>query len=220
MELNEGNAWSRIQQFGLKSVTPIDLLVLVLARNEKDGSAVEHEARSLFSKYGLGRLGDLSSMDLKESSGLEPYESTRVLAAIELGRRIAGHGKQEVKSISSPQDSYRLFQYLEKESREHFCAAFLDTKNGVISTRTIHIGTLNMSVVGAREIFREAVRDNAAGVVLAHNHPSGDPQPSPEDIAITKKLRDVGEMLDIAVLDHVIIGSSGKFVSLHQEGIL
>jgi DNA repair protein RadC len=89
----------------------------------------------------------------------------------------------------------------------------------VVSTVTVHIGTVNMSVVGPREVFREAVRENAAALVVAHNHPSGDPSPSPEDIAVTRKLVEVGEILDIPLLDHVIVGDE-HYYSMREKGLL
>lgn len=220
MELNSGNAWKRVQQTGLRSVSAIDLMVMVLSRQESDMDAVEKDARELIGRYGMSRMTELCVQDLHSAGGLEPFEASRLLAALELGRRISGTGKTEVDSIANPDDAYRLFRDLATESKEHFCVGFLDTKKQVIARKTIHIGTLNMSVVGPREIFREAVRENAASLVLAHNHPSGDPSPSPEDLAITKKLKDIGDQLDISVIDHIIVGSNDRYVSLHREGFL
>ena len=96
---------------------------------------------------------------------------------------------------------------------------FLNSKNGVISTKTIHIGTINASIVGARELFREAVREAAVTIILAHNHPSGDPTPSIQDIDITHKLMDAAELLDIPIVDHIVIGS-GKFASMKRLKII
>lgn len=219
MDLSAGDAWSRIQHFGLKAVNTIDLLAVLLARRQEDVETNERIAAELVRRYPGVRLSDLSPIDLKDSAGLESFEAHRILAAVELGRRLAGQGKQTVTEISDQNAAYELFRYLERESQEHFCAAFLNSKNGLVSTRTVHIGTLNMSVVGPREVFREAVREGAAGIVVAHNHPSGDPSPSPEDIQVTRRLKDVGEILDIPLLDHIIVGQ-GRFVSLHKEGYL
>ncbi len=214
-----GDAWSRIQHFGLKAVSVVDLLTVLLAREERDVETNERVAQELARRYPGARLADLSALDLKDAAGLESFEAHRFLAAFELGRRVAGQGKQMVTSINDQKAVYELFKHLAGEKQEHFCAAYVNSKNGVIATKTIHIGTVNMSVVGPREVFREAVRENAAGVVVAHNHPSGDPEPSPEDIQVTKKLVEVGTMLDIPLLDHVIIGNE-SFVSLYERGVI
>lgn len=219
MDLTSGDAWSRIQHFGLKAVGTVDLLTVLLARDERDVEANERVAQELARRYPGAKLADLSAVDLKDAAGLEAYEAHRLLAAFELGRRVAGQGKQMVREVNDQKSAYLLFKDLENEKQEHFCAAFLNSKNGVISRRTIHIGTVNMSVVGAREVFREAVRENAASVIVAHNHPSGDPEPSPEDIQVTQRLKEVGETLDIPVLDHIIVGHD-RYVSFYELGLL
>jgi DNA repair protein RadC len=112
-----------------------------------------------------------------------------------------------------------LRQQLRDEKREHFIVVLLDAKNKVIRHVTVHIGTLTSSIVGPREVFREAIREGASGIILAHNHPSGDPEPSIEDVSITRKLAEIGHVLDIPVLDHVILGEF-KVVSLRQEGVI
>lgn len=217
--MSVGDAYRRIQQHGLKAVSTADLMCMILSREERDIEANERAAMDIVRRYPGSRLMDLSQAELHSVAGIEGYEGLRLLAAMELGRRVAGQGKQLVDSISDQEQAYQVFRWLENEAQEHFCAAFLNTKAAILSTKVIHIGTLNMSVVGARELFREAVRENAASVIVAHNHPSGDPTPSPEDLAITRKLAEVGELLDVPVLDHIIIGQ-GKYVSLHQLGAI
>lgn len=219
MDLTTGDAWSRIQHFGIKAVPVVDLLTVLLARESGDIEANERVAQELARRYPGARLADLSVLDLKDAAGLESFEAHRLLSAMELGRRVAGQGRQMVTTVSDQKSAYMLFKHLESEKQEHFCAAFMNSKNGVISTRTIHIGTVNMSVVGPREVFREAVRENAAGVIVAHNHPSGDPEPSPEDIQVTQRLAEVGETLDIPLLDHIIVGQD-RFVSFYERGLL
>lgn len=212
-------AWERIQHLGLRAVGVVDLLSLVLSREERDLEANERGASELARRYPGARLADLSLAELESMGGIEVYEGTRLLAAMELGRRAAGQGVQAVTRVEKPSDAYPLFRWLEGEAQEHFCAAFLDVKGGLLSTKVVHIGTLMMSVVGAREVFREAVRQNAASVIVAHNHPSGDPEPSAEDVAITRKLAEAGELLDVMVLDHLVIGR-GRYVSLSERGVL
>ncbi len=131
--------------------------------------------------------------------------------------------KGEAVTIDSPQDAVhvivRELGIYRSEKREHVFAILLDSKNQILRIETVHIGTLNASLVGPREIFRIAIREGASSLILAHNHPSGDPTPSVEDIDLTHRMVDVGRMLDIPVLDHVILGDPG-YVSLHQRGVL
>lgn len=204
---------------GMGSVPLHDLLAIVLSREETDVAHNEDGAADLVRRYPGRRIVDLSQNELHAISGYEQFESLRVLAAIEIGRRAGQSHFQLVDQINSVEDSFKLFAWLAGEKQEHFCAAYLNSKGGVISTKVIHIGTLNMSVVGAREVFREAVRENAASVIVAHNHPSGDPSPSPEDIAVTHRLHEAGTMLDIKVLDHIVVGSN-RSVSLMREGLI
>lgn len=213
------SAIERIQQIGVRSASNVDLLALLLAREPRDVQSCEADAQRLAKRFHGSRIIEIGAADLKDAAGLEPFETLQRLAAIELGRRAAEAGKGQSAVLSDADAVYEHFKRLENEKQEHFCAAYLDSKHGVLSTHTVHIGTVNMSVVGPREVFREAVRENAASLVVAHNHPSGDPSPSPEDIAVTRKLAEVGRLLDIPLLDHVIIGR-GRHVSLQKEGVL
>lgn len=164
-------------------------------------------ARKILARYGrINALGEASPADLSSMTGLEGFEVLQVVASLELGRRIGLGGKGYATHIQSAEDVEAVLDYLRYEKREHFVAILLDTKNAILRVATIHIGTLNASLVGPREVFREAIRDGASAVVVAHNHPSGDPEPSPEDIQVTQLLKEVGLKLDIPVLDHVIIG--------------
>ncbi len=220
MDATSESPYVRVQAGGVRSASPIDLLALCLTREEKDASQNEAAARELLTRFTLSRLNDLSRMDLTLASGLEGLDADRVLCALELGRRSALAGEGVPRVISSDKDAYLVLKpHLEAQLQEKFVALYLNTKNTVISVRTVHVGTLNSAPVGPREIFREAVRENAASLIVAHNHPSGDPMPSPEDIAITKKLKEVGQILDIPLLDHLIIGQ-GRFISLNREGHL
>jgi DNA repair protein RadC len=132
-----------------------------------------------------------------------------------LGRKVgvAGKGETEIEAITGPEDVADLLDDLRHESREHLVAIYLDSKGVILRIATIHIGTANASIVGVREIFREAVREGAVSVIVAHNHPSGDPEPSTEDIEVTGKIFEAGQLLDIELLDHIIIGEK-KWVSL------
>ena len=113
-----------------------------------------------------------------------------------------------------------LWNYLKDSDREHFAALLLDAKNQLIGLTTISVGDLSSALVHPREVFKAAILANAASVILAHNHPSGDPTPSPEDVAVSRRLHEAGEILGIALLDHVVIGDGARFVSLKEKGYL
>ena len=219
MEIEREGVIHRVQSRGVGGAALIDLLAVVLAREPADVAACEADARRLLQRLGPSRLLEISADDLRDSSGLEPFEALQRLAAIELGRRSSEASIGKSVLLDSGEAVAEEFKWLEREKQEHFCAAFLDSKGVLISTRTVHIGTVNMSVVGPREVFRDAIRESAASLIVVHNHPSGDPEPSPEDISVTKRLAEVGKMLDIPLLDHVIIGHD-RFVSLQERGHL
>jgi len=212
------NVVRRVKATGVKGASPIDLLAVGYARREDD--AAEAMGQRMLARFpGLQPLGEASVADLGELTGLEDFEVLRSQALVELGRRIGGAAKGPVSVIESPADVAVLLSFLKDEKQEHFYSVLLNSKNGVIRSHQVHIGTVNMSIVGPREVFREAVREGAASIIVAHNHPSGDPTPSPEDIEVTTKLSEIGSILDIPLLDHVIIGER-RWVSLKEKGIL
>ena len=134
-----------------------------------------------------------------------------------------GNQKAEQKSITCPNTARDIVSsYLAGVDREHFVALMVDQKHKVIGINTVSVGSLNSSVVHPREVFKPAILSNAAAIILAHNHPSGDPMPSAEDIEVTRRLVAAGETLGIAVLDHIIIGCevTGRYVSLKEQGII
>ena len=209
----------RLNQFGIKSVSALDLLSVVLSNNENEILSKETLCLQWLQKNGLHKITGLNSNSLKELSALNEFDATRILAAIELGRRAGNAGKGPVDSIKSPDDVVRVLEHLEDEKKEHFCAILLNSKNRILSTETIHIGTVNMSLVGPREVYYEAIREGATSIIVAHNHPSGDPSPSSDDISITKRLVEVGEILNIPLLDHIIIGHKTHY-SFKEEGLI
>jgi len=177
-------------------------------------------AREIAIRYNkLHGLIEADYQELAKLTGLDRFEILRALALMELGRRSALTSRGDLPEVDLPEDVFHQLAYLRSEKREHFVAVLLDSKSKIIRIAPIHIGTVNMSIVGAREVFREAVRDGAASIIVAHNHPSGDPTPSPEDIEVTAKLTEVGELLDIPLLDHIIIGYD-QFVSFSRKGLL
>lgn len=214
-----------MKRSGVRSLSAIDLTTMVLTREPRDLDRNVAAATGL-AERGLPAMLDLSPADLSQASGLEGFEADRLLAAIELGRKAAKAGEAaEPIDITSALSAYRFFHSrIGGLKQEVFAAAFLNAKNEMISFRELHRGTLTMSVVGLRELFREAVRENAAQVVVAHNHPSGDPEPSPEDWQITAKIVEAGKLLDIPLLDHIVVGEARGdlpgFVSLRARGAI
>jgi DNA repair protein RadC len=197
----------RVRSFGIGIASPIDLAAIGYSRREGDVDDALEAARTIIAEgKRLKSLGEVGSKQIEEAFGLDPFEILRSQALFELGRRQGRVGKGPVVSITGPKDVYNLLVDYRGEKREHFCVVLLDAKNNVLRTSVVHIGTLSSSPVGMREVFRDAVREGASAIIVAHNHPSGDPTPSPEDIEITKSLVKAGVILDIPVLDHVILG--------------
>lgn len=198
----------------------IDLCAVGFSRREEDVEPNLFVANSVVRRLeGISSTNSLAFDILNESFGFDEFESLRSLCLIELGRKVALAKRGEPEVVEGPSDVLCLLEHLLNEKREHFYAILLDAQNQVMRKALIHIGTLNMSLVGPREVFREAVRDGASSVVVSHNHPSGDVTPSPEDIEVTRHLVEVGNLLDIPVLDHVIIGHGG-YRSLKEAGLM
>lgn len=203
---------------GLVGLSTPELVALCLCKHAHELDDARPRALELVRSMGnIVSLSDMSIDQIRQACGCTSFEAQRLLAWMELGRRAAQAGKGPSEQVVGPADVAALLSHLRTEKKEHFVVVMLDAKNALMKWSTIHIGTLTMSVVGPREVFREAIREGAAGVILAHNHPSGDVEPSPEDIAITQKLAEIGDMLDIVVWDHVIVGDR-KYASLRQQG--
>jgi len=207
---------------GAQALSNAELLAILLRTGTKNDSVLR-VAERLLKKYedlGIGALSGIGPQEISKIKGIGPAKAVTVAAAIEIGKRLNSLSSAQRVIIRSPQDAANLLMpRLRYESREHFIVLLLSTKNHVLATPTISIGSLNASIVHPRELFREVIHHAAASVILAHNHPSGDPTPSSEDIVLTRKLVDAGKILEISVLDHVIIGDN-KYVSLKEKGII
>jgi DNA repair protein RadC len=151
--------------------------------------------------------------------GLGPAKVTQLKAALELGRRLLVESPGERPQVRSPADAANLvLSEMGLLEQEQLRVMLLDTKNRVLETKTIYVGSLNTSLIRVGELFREAVRANCASIIVLHNHPSGDPTPSPEDVAVTRQIVQAGQLLDVEVLDHLVIGRQ-RFVSLKERGL-
>lgn len=210
----------RFEQSGSESLSNHELIAILLRTGTKDESVLQLSNRLLTSFDGLRLLKDATLDEITAIKGIGKAKAIQVLAAVEIGRRISNLAYDDRYVIRSPEDGANyVMNDMRFLSQEHFVCLYLNTKNQVLHKQTIFIGSLNASIVHPREVFKEALRRSAASVICLHNHPSGDPQPSREDIEVTKRLVESGKIIGIEVLDHLIIGEN-KFVSLKEKGYL
>ncbi|WP_243137207.1 RadC family protein [Desulfofundulus thermobenzoicus] len=210
----------RLLREGAGALTDMELLAILLRTGTATASAMELAAAILGRFGSLRALVSASAEELSDLKGVGPAKAALLQAALEIGRRIAGSGEEVRPVIRSPEDAAGLvMEEMRHLDREHFRALLLNTKNQVIAREVISIGTLNSSTVHPRELFKNAIKRNAAAVILIHNHPSGDPAPSSEDLAVTGRLVEAGRIIGIEVLDHLIIGDN-RFVSFKAKGLL
>ena len=174
--------------------------------------------KKLLEKYNLPALSKSDVIELRKTLGIGDAKACQIVASFELGRRLLTY--ESKPPIRTPQDVADMFmpelRYLKKEI---FKGVYLDTKNRVIADETVSMGSLNTNIVHPREVFKKAIEKSAASIILVHNHPSGDPTPSSEDIELTKRMLEAGNLLGIAVFDHVIIGD-GKYISLKEKELI
>ena len=207
---------------GAQALSNGELLAILLRTGTQHDSALRVAERLLkkYEQLGVAALASLVPQELVKVKGIGPVKAVTIVAAIELGKRLNSLATADKPVIRAPGDVANLLMArLRYEPREHFIIILLSTKNHVLATPTISIGSLNASIVHPRELFREAINHSAAAVILVHNHPSGDPTPSAEDTLLTRKLVDAGKILEIHILDHIIIGDN-KYVSLKEKGII
>lgn len=210
----------RMMAYGADALSHAELLAILLRTGTKSQSAVALATTVLQHCGSLRQLVDMSVDELTAIKGIGQAKALQLHAGIELGKRVARSKLGDTVIVKSPNDAAMyIMEELRYLKKEHFICLFLNTKNGIIAKETLSVGTLNASLVHPREVFRSAIRNSSASIVCAHNHPSGDPTPSPEDIKITKRLVEAGSLIGIEVLDHIIIGD-GKFVSLKEQGYL
>jgi DNA repair protein RadC len=200
----------RLEKYGAEVLNDAELIAILLRVGTKGASAVQVAQRLLFLYGGLDGVQRSSFPDLCHVDGVGPAKAAQIKAAVELGRRIASMKPEERRLISSPQDVADQVQYkMAVLEQEELWVLLLDTRNHHLRTEHLYRGSLNASTVRPAEIFKAGIRHNAAALIIVHNHPSGDPSPSSEDINLTRMLIDAGKMLELPVLDHVVIGSRG-----------
>jgi DNA repair protein RadC len=203
---------------GPASLSNHELLAILLRTGSKEESVLQLANRLLNHFEGLRMLKDATIEELTSMKGIGKTKAIQIMAAIELGRRMGRLRYDDRYIIRSPEDGAKyVMEDMRFLSQEHFVCLYLNTKNQVLHRQTIFIGSLNASIVHPREVYKEAFRRSAASIICIHNHPSGDPSPSKEDIEVTKRLSECGKIIGIELLDHLIIGD-GKYVSLKEKG--
>lgn len=210
----------RLMNYGASSLSTAELLAIILRTGTQKESAVRLAERVLKEMGSLREIVRADVKDLSKIKGIGTAKAIEIKAAVELGKRLLIDPEGLRPVIRNPEDAASLVRAeLRYEPQEHFKVLLLDSKNYVLKVLTVTVGTLNSSLVHPREVFRPAITQSAASVILAHNHPSGDPTPSPEDLQVTRQLVEAGRILGIEVLDHIIIGGIG-YVSLKERRLM
>jgi len=210
----------RLIGHGPESLTNQELIAIILRTGTKDESVLQISQKLIQHFDGLRMLKHATLEELTSLKGIGKAKAIQLLASLELGKRIATLQEVERYVIRSPEDGANyVMEEMRFLSQEHFVCIYLNTKNQVLFRKTIFIGSLNSSIVHPREVFKEALKRSAASIICVHNHPSGDPTPSREDIDVTKRLVECGKMMGIELLDHIIIGEK-RYVSLKEKGYM
>ena len=192
----------KLEKYGPEKLSDSELLAILLRTGTKDCNVIEL-SKKILKKFPGEKLLSASIKDLSEIHGLGKVKAGEIIACLEFGKRILKDKKSTL--ILSPKDVWENCQDIRDHKKEHFVVFFLDTRNQQIQREVISIGTLNANLVHPREVFEPAIKCSAAQIIVCHNHPSGNPEPSDEDLAITRRLQEAGKILGIEVLDHVIV---------------
>lgn len=208
----------RLARYGPRNVSNAELLAIVLRTGTRERSALGL-AEYLLKEHGLRGIANASVEELTRIKGVGPVKAVQIAACVELGRRLEKEPRHR-RAVCSPEEAADLLKpHLRDAAKENFVALLLDSKNMVIREEAISVGSLDSSIVHPREVFKTAIAASAASVIVAHNHPSGDPTPSPEDRRVTARLVESGKLLGIDVVDHLIIGD-GRWVSMREMGLM
>jgi len=203
----ENRPRERLKQNGVDVLSNCELLAVILQKGTKNENVIDMSNR-LLAKHSIDKLSECSLTELKDIPGIGDAKAMQILALFELSKRIKG-GSIAEKVIHNSEDiaSYYM-EKLKDKKKEYFIAVFLDSKNKIIKDEVISVGTLNASLVHPREVFKEAIKHSANSILLVHNHPSGDCEPSTEDEEITGRMKEIGELMGIQVLDHVVVATT------------
>ena len=204
----------KLRKYGPTSLKNYELMAVILGKGTKKEGILELSKR-IMSQYGDQAVLSQGDVDtLEKVLSLSPVQACQVVAAFELGKRLFGRSTEVF--LRSPEEVFEYARDMARLKKEHLRGLYLDTRNKLIRDEVIAIGTLNASLAHPREIFHPAIDSHAAAILLVHNHPSGDPSPSKDDIELTKQVQEASKILDIEVLDHVIIGSQ-NYCSLKES---
>ncbi len=209
----------RLERNGPEGLSKAELLAILLRVGVEGENSIQLGERILFELGGLRGIQRASFAEVCNIHGLGPAKAAQIKAAIELGRRLTLEAPELSGAISSPADAAELVRYeMQGLVQEQLWVILLDTRNRKIWIDKVYTGSLNASMVRVGELFRAAIQRSAASIILVHNHPSGDPSPSPEDVSLTRAAVEAGKLMDVEVLDHLVIGH-GKFVSMKEKSL-
>jgi DNA repair protein RadC len=209
----------RLQHYGPEALSTAELMAILLRTGSQGENVLALATRLLVHFSGLGGLARASFSELSAIKGVGQAKAAQLKAGLEIGRRLLITAPDQRPQISSPTDAANLLMLeMGHLEQEHLRVLLLDTKNRVLASPTIYKGSVNTSLIRIAELFREAIRHNSTAIIVAHNHPSGDPTPSPEDVHVTRQMAEAGKLLDVEVLDHLVIGR-GRYVSLRERGL-
>jgi DNA repair protein RadC len=209
----------RLSSLGPQALSNSELLAILLRVGVAGENAVQVGQRLLQKFGGLTGMHGAPFEELKSQRGIGDAKAAQIKAAIELGRRLSIEAPETRLAINSPADAAALLQYeMSALEQEHLRVILLDTRNHMLDIVEVYRGSVNSSQVRVGEVFKAAIRRGAPALIVVHNHPSGDPTPSPDDVAVTRAFVQAGKLLDVDVLDHIVIGR-GKYVSLKERGL-
>ena len=212
----ENRPRERLEKQGPTVLSDAELLAIILKTGNKTENVIDMSNR-LISKYGFDKLSMCSLTELQEINGIGSAKACQIIALFELNKRHS-YSKTQGKPIKTAKDVFEhCSPKLSSSDREHFMILHLDTKNRVIKDEIVSVGALTGTIAHPREVFKSAIKESAHSVILVHNHPSGDPTPSDEDLKMTERLLEAGEILGIKVLDHVIIGKGAWYSIINKE---
>jgi DNA repair protein RadC len=209
----------RLKHAGAGALSNAELLAIILRIGGRGENVLDMAQRLLSTYHGLGGLARASCGALATERGVGTAKAAQMLAAFELGKRLLVASPDDRPQVTSPADAANLLMAeMATLEQEHLRTLLLDTKHRVLASPTVYVGNVNTSVIRVAELFREAIKLNCVALIVAHNHPSGDPTPSPDDVKVTEQIVQAGKLLDIEVLDHLVIGRQ-RYVSLKERGL-
>ncbi len=210
----------RLKHYGAKNLSNTELIAILLRTGLKGENVLSLSSRVLAQTDGLSGLSRSTFGELCALKGLSQAKVCHLMASLELGRRLVSLSPDERATVNAPQDAANLvIGEMAPLDQEHLKVMLLNIRNEVLSIHEIYVGNVNASVIRPSEIIRPAVRDNAPSIIVVHNHPSGDPTPSREDVSVTRELVAAGKLMGVELLDHLVIGSGGRFVSMKDQSL-